>query len=286
MQTALNETVEVGGETRQLFPVHYGENFDPDSIELATEHMEYAASLGLPELMVERAHKGTCIFVGAAPSVSKHIEEIRRLSKIEGNTLFAVNDANNLLMDYGIIPHANVLFEVAQDIAELNRRHHPQITYYIHSMAHPTTFDAFMDKKVVLFHTYSDVPIHAEKLAKFKTQWMVGGGVSTTMSKTLPLAMFLGFRRFELFGVDSSFEGESHFNGSPYKERWGTIDIAADAGGERKLFKTLPYLARQADEFQRFCKKHHWMLNIKVHGEGLLPWIHKQAYPQMYQESE
>jgi hypothetical protein len=271
-------------------PISYGQNFDPLSIEIATENMKHAMTLGLPELDVHPVREGKAIIVGAAPSVTRYIDRIKELASDPKNILFAVNDANDLLMDNGIIPHGNVLFEVAVDYKEFQRRHHPDITYYIHSFAHPTTFEHFKDKKVILWHCFSDEEEHNVLLKHFKNKHlMVGGGASTTLVKTIPICMFLGYRDLELFGFDSSFpdEDNTHFNGSPYKDFWIPFQISAqvkDGAGniQEKRFWTLDYLARQADEFRRICEAFGWMTNIRVNGDGLLPWMHRNTYPHLY----
>ncbi len=277
----------VDGST--MHPVHYGQNFDPVSVEIATENMKHAMTLGLPEMDIHPARGGKAVIVGAAPSVRDHLDQIKKLAGDPQNIVFAINDANDLLMDNGIIPHGNVLFEVAVDYKEFQRRHHPDITYYIHSFAHPTTFEHFRDKKVILWHCFSDEKQHNELLKHFKNKhFMVGGGSSTTLVKTIPICMFLGYREFDLFGFDSSFpdENATHFNGAPYKNFWKSMDIVVqiknDGGILEKKFRTMAYLARQADEFRRMCEHFAWMTKIRVHGEGLLPWMHQNTYPQNY----
>ncbi len=276
-----------------LHPVSYGQNFDPVSVKIATENIKYAATLGLPELDIHTVRPGKAIIVGSAPSVRDHLPKIIEWAKDPQNVVFAINDANYLLIENGIIPHGNVLFEVAQDYKELERRHHPDITYYIHSFAHPTTFEHFKDKKVVLWHCFSDEKEHNELLKHFKNKhFMVGGGASTTLVKTIPICMFLGYRQIELFGFDSSFPEtkDTHFNGSPYKDFWRSMDITVQVkDGEstvhEKRFRTLSYLARQADEFRRMCEFFAWMTTIHVHGDGLLPWMHRTTYPHLYAET-
>jgi hypothetical protein len=274
-----------------LHPITYHENFDPDLVAIATDNMKHAATLGLPEMEVGGVKSGRAIIVGAAPSVREHLSEIKALAADPANIVFAVNDANYLLLENGIVPHGNVIFEIEQDYKELERRHHPDITYYIHSFAHPTTFDHFSDKRVVLWHCWSEQPEHNELLRLFKNKHlMVGGGVITTLSKTMPICMILGWRQFDLFGFDSSFSDDTHFNGSPYKDARVidiTVQIKNHASGDiqERTFKTLPYLARQADEFRRACECHHWMLKMRVHGDGLLPWMHRMTYPQQYEDA-
>ncbi len=287
----LHTKIGAAADGSPLHPVAYQENFDPALVQVATTNMKHALTLGLPELEVGSVKPGKAIIVGAAPSVREHIDRIKELASDPENIVFAINDANDFLMANGIVPHGNVLFEVDQDLKELERRHHPDITYYIHSFAHPTTFEHFADKKVILWHCFSAEREHNELLKHFKNkQFMVGGGVCTTLSKTMPLCMFMGYRDFELFGFDSSFADDTHFNGSPYGDKMRVLEITVQVRnsetGEMKerTFKTLPYLARQADEFRRACECHHWMMKIRVHGDGLLPWMHRTTYPQLYED--
>ena len=274
-----------GGVKAPLEPISYRESFDPKAVTIAASNMRHSATLGLPELMPQNM-RGKCLIVGSSPSLKNQLPVIKELAKDETTKIFAINDALPYLLDNGVIPYATVVFEIYGDPGVVVKRLHPEINYYVCSMCDPSTFEMLKDNKVIIWHLDSDQQEHLDLIGLFKTNFIIGGG-AYTFTRTLPIAVALGFRDFEVFGVDCSYEegGESHFFGTPEE---GSMEIRAEAtDGTQRLFVTKPYLARQADEFRRICKLNHWLFKMKVHGDGLLGWIHRSMYPQFYpQESE
>lgn len=275
-----------GGGAGSLQPISYHEGWDADYIDLATENMRYSASLGLPEVFIEKAHPTKALIVGSSPSLPSQFETIKKL-QAEGAKIFAINDAMTYLIDRGVIPDCCVVFEICDDSSVVLKAIHPEITYYVCSMCHPTTFDKLRSNKVVVWHLESDEGAHRKEQQAFKSPFVIGGG-TYTFTRTIPVAIVLGYRDFEIFGVDlshpkdspSHYFGEVSYNGNP-------IEVMAEATtGESVVYTTRAHWARQADEFRRFCLNHHYMFKCKVHGEGMLNWMHKTMFPQFYQESE
>ncbi|MBX2989451.1 MAG: DUF115 domain-containing protein [Bdellovibrionaceae bacterium] len=267
-------------------PIAYDEGWDPAFIDMATANMAHTATLGLPEVDIVRPHDTKALIVGSSPSLPSQFETIKKL-KAEGAKIFAINDAMTFLVERGVIPDCCVIFEICDDVSVVLKQVHPDITYYVCSMCHPSTFRKLLFNKVVVWHLDSDQEAHQDLLGKFENPIAIGGG-TYTFTRTLPVALVLGYRDFEIFGTDCSqpdegsshYFGEVNYNGSPMKIR------AAATNGEEITFTTRPPWARQADEFRRMCKLHHHMFKCKVHGNGLLHWIHSTMYPQFYQESE
>jgi hypothetical protein len=266
-------------------PISYRTTFDPLAVPIASRNMEHSATLGLPELLPAN-QRGKCVIVGSSPSLVSQLPAIKELAKDETTKIFAINDALPYLLDNGVIPYATVVFEIHGDPGVVVKRLHKDITYYVCSMCDASTFEILKNHKVIVFHIDSDQEEHNALTEKFKTQYLIGGG-AYTFTRTLPIAFVIGFRDFEIFGIDASYEknGPSHFFGTTEE---GEIVIRAEATDGRQMeFVTKPYLARQADEFRHICKKWHHMFSMKVHGNGMLNWIHSTMYPQFYkQESE
>lgn len=281
------EAKQEGGAEMPLQPIAYDEGWDPTFIEMATENMEHSATLGLPEMEVARAHELKSLIIGSSPSLPSQLLQIQKL-KAEGAKIFAINDAMTYLIEHGVIPDYCVVFEICDDVSVVLKAIHPDIDYLVCSMCHPSTFEKLKDSKVTIWHLDSDQQAHVDRLGLFKTQHAIGGG-TYTFTRTLPVAIVLGFRDFEIFGVDAShgegkpshYFGDTDYNGKPFEI------LAESTTGKKVYFTTRPPLARQADEFRRFCLAFHSMFKCKVHGEGLLNWLHKEMWPQFYtQESE
>ena len=260
--------------------ISYFEGFDPAFVGPAATHMEYAASLGLPEFLPGQM-KGKAIIVGSSPSLPGQLEAIRAF---QGKAkIFAINDAIGYLIDNGIVPDATLIFEISDRPGVVIKRLHKDIEYFVCSMCHPTTFDALKDYKVTVWHLDSDEAVHQERIKLFKYPFGIGGG-TYTFTRLVTFLLACGFRDMEIFAVDSSFDDKTHFSGTPdYAEKKIEIKAVSTLGPE-KIFLSRPSLARQADEFRRLCMAHHHMFSCIVHGEGMLNWIHREMYPQFYQQ--
>ena len=273
----------------------YPDGYDKEIASWTASHEIATASRRLPCVELTAPHDRRCIAVGGSPSVVRYIEDIRALQQA-GGTVVAVNDANNLLQDNGIIPDAMVVFEVGVYPPALGWRCHPDTTFYVASLCHEETFRGLEGHKIIVWHLYSPLPFIQDILTeKFDypggNGMMVCGG-TTTFMRILPLFhRVLGYRHFECFGFDSSHpEGQgSHFFGTPYyagKEIEVFLgDDGGRGGGARRRFLTRPIYAQQADEFRQWCLHHdHRLETIHVHGDGLLPAMHRQMFPDRYSE--
>lgn len=271
-----------GGEIPQLFPLVYKNCFDSGLTVSARDNIEYALSLNLPELKIEKQKTGKCILVGGAPSIKAQLENIRALADGPGSYVFAVNQAYDWLIDNGVRVDATCAYEIGSNTYEGVFNRPSDAEFFVSSISFPSIFDEMREagRKVTLWHCFTE---EADQLALLGNKLQVCGGTAT-LHRCMTIALIKGFRDFAMFGADSSFERESHITGNPYKDRWTEIEIVGDFSGEKRAFKTYPYLARQADEFKEFFKRHHFMFRLKVYGEGLLPSIHRHMYPQFYQE--
>ena len=257
------------------------------------KNMRHAATLGLTTLPFVFAHEGTAVIVGGAPSIKDHIEEIRTFSKKPNTVIFALNWTHNWLLQNGIKPTGTVFFEIDAEPDDILDTADPDTTYFVCSHCHPKTFDQLLakvsKKNVILWHMIPDNKLGADAFKEcFANQPMIGGGISTFL-RTHALATCLGYRDFDLFGVDSSFpagNASTHVEGYPtiVKPDEDGLDIWAkdDKTGDVKGFKTVGYLAMQAEEFKQYCIRNHKLFRMRVHGDGLLPFIHQHMWPDQY----
>jgi hypothetical protein len=265
-------------------PIGYINQWDPKLVEPAAANIRYAASLGLPVLAPQPVQPGKVAIVGSAPSVLDHIERIREIRSDPKNGVFVVNYAHPLLIKHGISPSGACLFEIEARSYDCLENPHPDCTYYICSICDPSTFDKLSGNKRVVWHCHSEQEAHLSALKECFPGCMYVGGGFTTFLRTLNVTYILGWREYELFGVDSSFpEGkDSHFFGTP---NYGGDMLPIHVGfkdGSRFTFHTKSYLVRQADEFRQYCEAHHHLFKMKVWGDGLLPTIHRKLQPQFY----
>jgi hypothetical protein len=262
-----------------------------DQTQDAADHMRYAATLGLPKLTINPGSlPGRAIVVGGAPSVKDYLDQIRLLAADPDNAVFALNWTHNWLIANGIVPHGCVMMEIDADPCQILDHPHPDVTYYIASLCFPQTFIGLEGYRRVLWHAGQDEEKQERALAElFPGDTKIGGGC-TTFTRTLNIALVLGYRSFDLFGVDSSFPLDAkstHVEGYPADTtpKADGIEIWAkneDTGMVRN-FRTVGYLAQQAEQFRLWCRTNHPLFRMRVHGDGLLRFIHEQNHPEQYQ---
>jgi hypothetical protein len=274
-------------------------------------------------LSAQPEREGTFVLVGSSPYVPKFIEDIRELAEPPDNVVFAINSAHNLVLDANIRLDGSVLFEGGPDNHVRKFKPNPHVTYYMASWCHPHQWGKLRDNKIVMWHGWSEVQAQIEEYHKFPyvvvprskmhslpggMEWekevqdhgIIGGG-STTFSRTVNIGFALGFRKFELFGFDSSFEpgGESHYVMSDVGKALDTIQITPRVRGGRfgdligPQFHCKPFMARQAHEFMGMLSNqtpnaspNPWLTipnRVRMHGPGLLPWLHRARFPQHYE---
>jgi hypothetical protein len=293
------ETVEfddgIGSSTKIPIAISVVKPTNPDGTERiqtadAARHMRYAKTLELPELKQSpRPRLGRAIIVGGAPSINDRLDEIRDLAKDRSNYIFAINWSHTWLIERGIVPNACVFFEIDAEPDTVLKSAHKDVTYYICSHCDPRTFDALKDFKRVLWHSIpNSQEEHDTREEIFKNSTMCAGGIGT-FTRTLTVAMYLGFRHFDIFGCDSSFPDESTTHASGYQtpmdsDKDGLWVYAKSTTGAIKRFRTLGYLALQHNEFREYCGANHAWFSCRVHDNGLLGWSHRQMYPDQYDE--
>ena len=257
----------------------------------AANHIRYALTLGLPQLRRRaRPRYGRAIIVGGAPSIKDHLEKIRALAADKDNAVFALNWSHTWLIENGIVPRGCVVFEIDSEPESVLKTLHPDVTYFICSHCHEKTFDALKGFKRVLWHGPPNSPaeevVHKELIDVIPGE-LVGGGVST-FTRTISVAMFLGFRHFDLFGCDSSFREEEGTHVDGYQtimdKETDSLYVYAKSPktGEVRRFKTLGYLAFQQEEFKMLCECNHAYFSMYVHGDSLLRFTHEEMFPDQY----
>lgn len=279
-------TAETGvGAQAPLHPVQFRNEWNPAQIDDAVDHIRLSSFLDLPELPLVPPHNGRCIIAGSAPSLVDHVETIREMYKEDGALLFGVNYSYGHLCGKGIVPNAYLCFEVGPDVRVDALKPMPETTYYISSMAHPRQFKHLEGYKRVVWHVWSPLEKHKAVMDECYPGAMLVCGGSSTALRAINVGFALGYRRFDMFGFDCSFsEGVTRIPESvEIKQDWCEI-VARSTTGEQRVFASQPYLVRQAEDFREICRNFGHLMSIKVHGEGLAPFIHRQMFPHEYQE--
>ncbi len=271
-------------------PIYYktdiGERTWKDTWQERSGRLHYASKLKIPHLPQLEPHDGVAAIIGASPSIVNFKEQIKAIKSNEFNIVIPLNGAHNWLLEQGIIPNIQVMFEIDIEKPEqtLGGSPHKDVYYYICSHSPESLFKAMESYHRVLWHCFDEPPEYQALIAKlFPGEFMVGGG-HVTFFRSVNVAIILGFRKFELFGCDGSYEGNmSHYEGYHSYSGETTMDIIAGGNGmPYKRFHTNPSLSFMTHEFLRFCEANQSGLKIYVHGNGLMRYMHQSTYPEQY----
>jgi uncharacterized Rossmann fold enzyme len=251
--------------------------------------LEYAASLKLPHLPQCEPHEGTCHIIGAGPSVLEFEDALRYIRSNNTDLVMTLYGAHTWAINCGIVPHIHVVFESdLEDVTHaLGGPPHNEVTYYVCSHCDRTIFDQLEGHKCVLWHAECPPQGYHEAIARlFPGEFMVHGGYATFF-RSMTIAIILGYRKFELYGMDSSFEESSHLKGYAIADKEPRVVVWAKhpQTEELKQFTSQGGLVFQASEFLRFCKINQSGLKIRINGDGLLRYLHESRYPDQYERN-
>ena len=279
-------TDSVGGQilpvTVQLkdLPAHlFGEDFDHDAkrhefLELTLSNMRSALERGLPEVRSCRRHAHTLSVAAGGPSLADTVGEL-------DGYIGAVNGSQKWLKNRDILPDACGIadpYERMADIIDADKR----VRYFVSSTCHPAVFDKLKDCHVQLWHSSGAEGAQEICQGKNPGNWFMIGGGCTMGLRWINLGYMLGFRRFHLHGMDSSFRDTTH----AYPDRRdGDSDPILIVDG----FKTRANFLGQVADFrmllERYLQPDIEPVAIEVFGEGLLQtrWReYRTRYPDAY----
>ncbi len=234
-----------------------------------------AARLPIPHMRQLGAHPGTAVVVGAGPSVEGSLGAIRDLAGRADHVVFPINCMHRWLREHGVRPGIQVMFEADADPATVLGEPDSRTTYYICSSCPPAYHEYLAGHRCVLWHHWENHQEYQDAVARlYPGEYMVGGGYPT-LFRILNIALALGFRRFELFGVDSSFEDDEQQNLAGYPTHPSGANNADVWVGDRR-FRTSGALALQAELMSSWLRENEGTeLEVCIHGDGLLPHMYR-----------
>ena len=247
------------------------------SSEVMLEHMRSAHGRGLPDVKPCKVHDNILSVAAGGPSLEDTYTEL------EGY-IAAVNGSQAFLRGKGVLPDACAVLDPnahMTDIIEADKR----VRYFIASTCHPSVFDK-LEKAgcfVYLWHPTGTPGSELVCWAERPKDWLMIGGGTTMGLRWINLGYMLGFRRFHLHGMDSSFrDGQTH----AYPDRRDHDDKGASTLDGYKT--RLNFVIQVVDFFEllaRFLKDDIEPIGIEVFGDGLLQsrWKkYREDHPDSY----
>ena len=221
----------------------------------------------LPELQSAIcAHDGTFVIVGSGPSLSEHLDEIRKEQE-NGRPICAIKAAHDYLVSHEIYPDLFLSIE-PRDRRENVKRESPDTVYLLASRCCPELFDHLEGRNVMMWHCMSTPDENDVLIANNKRAI---GGMSTSGLRAVNVGVDQGFRNFVMYGMDSCNAPDGitkRIDGSLTGQRQ---DVTV--GG--RTFICNVAMAKQAADFQYLYALLPG-IHIDVKGDGLLAAINTE----------
>jgi len=210
---------------------------------------------------------GELAICGSAPSIRDTFPDIK-------GDILAINSAIRFLIENDIPPRFAMIWD-ASPLCEHFAVPHPATTYLIGARCHPAVFEKLKDCKVIVWHAGGDHNI-SDFLAQRKIEEPLINGGSAGVTRALYLGCALGYRKFNLYGADSSYsdEGDTHVMGSLVPEK--DFRVWVTYNNEAIPFRTTPEMVAQVEEYMKIATHFNDSgMPTKVFGNGLLLHIDK-----------
>jgi hypothetical protein len=200
------------------------------------------------------------------PSLVDTIVDAITTSEEPGVDTFTVSAAHGFAIDRGIIPYAHMDCDPRRHKVTQMGQAHPRVRYWLASCVHPSYLDHVdIGREVSLWHAYNGED-SAQHIARFEPgSFMVVGGGSVGL-RSLSLLYAMGYRSFQIHGMDSSFRGEAQWAGEHHGKRKPEVQVTMPDG---RKFLTSPALILY---YRYFFKQLYWMpdATVELHGDGML----------------
>lgn len=223
-------------------------------------------------------NKTLCI-VGGGPSLKHNLSHLKNKIKL-GAHVMSTNGSLKYLTSKGTIPDYHAQFDAREENASFVEKAPTDTIYLIGSMSNPKVLDTLRDYSVILWHGGFDIEEQLKILEPYQDRpiVIVGGGYTIGL-RAITLGYHMGYRKFVLYGMDSSFSGEEHH---AYEQVLNDNDRPITAKYEGKEYLCAPWMYRQAMNFEENHREFTKLgCKIEAIGEGLIPDICKHLNKTM-----
>lgn len=226
-------------------------------------HMAHAMALELPRLKKERRRKDVLTIACYGPSLAHTWTQAK-------HPLLTVSGAHDFLIEGGIVPDYHVDIDPREHKSKFVENPHPDVRYLMASVCNPQTWENLLGRKVEIWHLIDGQETKDWCDKNDPTAIALGGG-TTVGERALGVGAMLGFRRFEIHGMDCSFAKSGRHAGEHYN--LDKEELFVKVNGE--IFHTTGQLATAARDMLHFIVSHD--IEVKFMGYGLMQALAKEA---------
>ena len=226
--------------------------------KIRVDQIRSACERGLPEVGVFEPHERTLALCGYGPSLREFVDELKNTKA----DILTTSGAHDVLVDAGVYPTYHVECDAQKHKAKLLQKPNDVTRYLIASCCHPDVFENLRGRNVALWHIAHSKEEDAEVDQHVKRAVKVIGAPSSG-GRSMGLAFVMGFRRFMVYGMDSSFpfdesidekEQLQHAGDHPNQD-WNSKHVfRTDPINGKAYYTTLPLLIA-AQSFYTIAEK-------------------------------
>lgn len=246
------------------------------------KNIEYCRFNGIEELQPCEIHESVAYIIADAPSYKKkHIfEEILKHKNHDNHYLFVSKTAHEYMIENGVIPFGCIYLDPEEHVVKA----HEDVIYFIASQCDPEVIKNLYSKKTKIYLYHAFVNTGEEKIFEVygvNSPPIIGG--STSMTRGIMMLNMIGFYKFKLFGLDSSYEFKpKKVHGYNQKKIPFQINLEANNFTIEKntgdIFWTDPEMLVQCNDLKIYINN---FLNMQFenYSEGLFKKIYDSIYP-------
>jgi hypothetical protein len=213
--------------------------------------------------------------VGSGPSLKDTESELRQ-AIWEGATLITMNGGYHWCIERGLKPQTQIVMDARPTNARFLHPAVPKCNYVLASQCDPATWDAVDGRDHVwIFHAVVKQEGATSNLldAFYQGQWVGIAGGTTVATRAISLLRTAGYLRFDLFGIDCCWLGESH-HAMPQPENDKDKFTLVHAGVKDKpwtmrTFRVAYWQLKQAEDILTMMKVNGQHFTLTAHGDGM-----------------
>lgn len=177
-----------------------------------------------------------------------------------------VSGAHDFMVHKGQSPRYHVEIDPREHKPKMLQKPQADTQYLMASVCHPDFWHVLRNSDVKLWHLISGNDGSVEEWVKFHhpqgVHSMIGGG-ATVGQRALSVGAALGYRKFDIYGMDCCYRMTTHAG-----EHTGMPQATLPIWVGGRLFTTTPQLLAAAQGMQQFLKTMD--AEITFHGDGLM----------------
>lgn len=204
---------------------------------------------------------------GKRVSIACYGPSILNTYKLLRRPIISVSGAHDFLVERGIVPDYHVECDPREHKALMLRHPQPETVYLMATVCHPSWWDKLQGMHVLLWHLVNGDDFETvEWVANHHPEGMnclIGGGSTVGQRAMNVAASALGYRRFNIHGMDCSYTVNRHAapHTGPYQP-----PIYVQAGSRK--FQTTRQMAQAAVEMEKFLMEMD--ADVAFYGDGLM----------------